>query len=31
MKEVLHPVRIRIVRINNGKPDKSNKELGAAF
>lgn len=31
MKEVHHPVKIGIVRINSGKPDKSNKELGIAF
>lgn len=31
MKEVLHPIKIGIVRIISGKTDKSNKELGAAF
>lgn len=30
MKEVLHPIKIGIVRTNSVKPDKSNKELGAA-
>lgn len=30
MKEVLHPIKTGI-RINSGKTDESNKELGAAF